>query len=442
MSDRKLLLADDSLTIQKVVNLTFADEGIEVVCASSGEAAMSKLSEFVPDLVLADVNMPGPNGYKICEIIRQREETRAVPVILLVGSFEPFDEAEFRRVGANDYLTKPFQSIRHLVTRVSELLDEKAASSADKDLDPALRGDSAADEDEDIDDLYRQSFTETIELPQAAPSLAHLGDPGMDDELIETQIVEPPSESKLEGFDFSMPADVIEENDYAEFSLVDETAGEAESDAEPVFFAGEDLSEAAATRESAEPSDTTTEVEVGSPNVQGEIEDVPFPESQPEYSEPLEVAESSTEVSLASTEDVATEPLEVAGERSDPLEIPFSEEVNAAETQTDVEILDSHSDEPANEDIHDPLEDPAPEISMPSPTSASLADTGNGAAAMPAVEEEPISSQELSPEMIEVIANKVIERISDRVIRRIAWQIVPEIVESVARDYVEKDQKI
>ena len=127
MSKRKLLLADDSITIQKVVNLTFADEGIEVITVGDGDAAMESINAGRPDIVLADVNMPGPNGYQICETLRAGETTRDLPVILLVGSFEPFDEAEAARVGANAYLTKPFQSIRQLVAQVSQLMESAAA---------------------------------------------------------------------------------------------------------------------------------------------------------------------------------------------------------------------------------------------------------------------------------------------------------------------------
>jgi CheY-like chemotaxis protein len=122
VAQRKLLLADDSITIQKVVNLTFADEGIEVITVGDGDSAMDKLEEVKPDLIMADVNMPGLNGYQICERIRQSEDLKKTPVILLVGSFEPFDEAEAKRVGANDFLTKPFQSIRQLVSKVTDLL--------------------------------------------------------------------------------------------------------------------------------------------------------------------------------------------------------------------------------------------------------------------------------------------------------------------------------
>ncbi|MEZ5308734.1 MAG: response regulator [Pyrinomonadaceae bacterium] len=126
MPKRKLLLADDSITIQKVVNLTFADEGIDVVSVGDGNSALEKLREDAPDIVLADVNMPGLTGYEICERIKENEDSERIPVVLLVGSFEPFDEDEAERVGADAYLTKPFQSISQLVDKVSELLgDEK-----------------------------------------------------------------------------------------------------------------------------------------------------------------------------------------------------------------------------------------------------------------------------------------------------------------------------
>jgi len=78
------------------------------------EDAIERLEEFAPDIVIADVLMPQINGYEVCEYIKQNDKLKHIPVMLLVGSFEPFDEAEARRVGADDTLTKPFQSIRSL----------------------------------------------------------------------------------------------------------------------------------------------------------------------------------------------------------------------------------------------------------------------------------------------------------------------------------------
>ncbi|MCI0486977.1 MAG: response regulator [Blastocatellia bacterium] len=117
----RILLADDSITIQKVVNLTFADEGIEVVSVSNGEAAERQLGEINPDLVLADIFMPGKNGYELCEYIKESPEFHHVPVVLLVGAFEPFDQSEARRVRADAHLTKPFET-RTLVETVRNLI--------------------------------------------------------------------------------------------------------------------------------------------------------------------------------------------------------------------------------------------------------------------------------------------------------------------------------
>lgn len=127
LAGRKLLLADDSATIQKVIDLTFADEGVRVVAVGSGQEAIDQILEVAPDIVLADVFMPSPNGYEVCEYVKTNEKLKHIPVMLLVGSFEPFDEAEARRVGADDILTKPFQSIRRLIDRVGALVSSPPA---------------------------------------------------------------------------------------------------------------------------------------------------------------------------------------------------------------------------------------------------------------------------------------------------------------------------
>jgi CheY-like chemotaxis protein len=120
---RKLLLADDSPTVRKVVEMFFGEEGYEVVAVGGGEDALRELEAGrPPDVLLADVVMPGPDGYELCERVKRDSRLGRVPVVLLVGTFEPFNEAEARRVGADTVLTKPFQSIRDLVSKVGSLL--------------------------------------------------------------------------------------------------------------------------------------------------------------------------------------------------------------------------------------------------------------------------------------------------------------------------------
>lgn len=166
------MLADDSVTIRDVVEQTFTDEGLDVTTVTNGEEAMQKIAEVQPDILILDVNMPEPTGYKICETIKQDELTRHIPVLLIVGSFEPFDQSEAERVGADGFLTKPFQSIRDLIVRVEELIGTQHR--------PASPAETA-----DIDNLFDRSFSDTNERTEELNVEMFLGDPGMDDEIIE-----------------------------------------------------------------------------------------------------------------------------------------------------------------------------------------------------------------------------------------------------------------
>jgi CheY-like chemotaxis protein len=103
-----ILVADDNTNIQKMVSLAFEDRGIKVVSVGNGEAAVRRIPELNPDLVLADIFMPVRNGYEVCEFVKKDQRFAHVPVILLVGAFDPLDEKEARRVGADGVLKKPF----------------------------------------------------------------------------------------------------------------------------------------------------------------------------------------------------------------------------------------------------------------------------------------------------------------------------------------------
>ncbi len=121
MIPSKLLLADDSLTIQKVVELVLADEHFEIKTCNYGEQALAAIESFGPNIVLADIEMPKLNGYQLCEKIKKNSATAHLPVILLAGAFEPFDENYAKSVGADDYIIKPFES-QELISKVKSLL--------------------------------------------------------------------------------------------------------------------------------------------------------------------------------------------------------------------------------------------------------------------------------------------------------------------------------
>ncbi len=122
----KVLLADDSITVQKIVKLSLTEEGIEVIAVGNGEQAVQQLETLRPDLVMADVFMPGKDGYEVCEFVKSHPQLKHLPVILLVHAFEPFDPDRAKKVGADHQLTKPFQSIRTLVTTVRDMLQSPA----------------------------------------------------------------------------------------------------------------------------------------------------------------------------------------------------------------------------------------------------------------------------------------------------------------------------
>jgi CheY-like chemotaxis protein len=118
----KILVADDNSNIQKMVGLALKDHGIEVIAVGNGEAAVRKISDIRPDLVLADVFMPVRNGYEVCKYVKDDPALKHIPVILLVGAFDPLDEQEAQRVGADGVLKKPFVPPDPLISMVKSAL--------------------------------------------------------------------------------------------------------------------------------------------------------------------------------------------------------------------------------------------------------------------------------------------------------------------------------
>ena len=118
---RKLLLADDSVTIQRVIELTFADEDVQVVAVGDGKKAIASIEADRPDIVLADVGMPERDGYEVAAFIKGNPQFASIPVLLLTGAFEPIDETRARAVGCDGVLVKPFEP-QMVINRVKDLL--------------------------------------------------------------------------------------------------------------------------------------------------------------------------------------------------------------------------------------------------------------------------------------------------------------------------------
>ncbi|NIQ11096.1 MAG: response regulator, partial [Gammaproteobacteria bacterium] len=184
---KKLLLADDSITIQKVIQITFAHEDYELTITDNGDAALAKAQEVNPDLIMADVYMPGKNGYELTTAIRQDAALQNVPVLLLAGSFEPFDEDKAKSCQANAWIEKPFES-QNLIDKVAELLST-APAAMEAPAAPAPTPEPAAETPVPAPDIVEEespveSFEEPVPAEQqvAAPSEDPFGDISFEEE--------------------------------------------------------------------------------------------------------------------------------------------------------------------------------------------------------------------------------------------------------------------
>ncbi len=180
---RKLLLADDSVTIQRVIELTFSGEDIQVIAVNDGEQAIARIPAEQPDVVLADIGMPRKGGYDVAAFVKGRPDLSHIPVLLLAGAFEPVDQTRAEQVGADGVLIKPFEP-RQVIERVKELLAAvRPTISAEVVPDPPAPVEAAAlpveapdaPQVQSLDDLFEslnQALTEraTSLVPAVPPA--------------------------------------------------------------------------------------------------------------------------------------------------------------------------------------------------------------------------------------------------------------------------------
>jgi CheY-like chemotaxis protein len=120
---RKILLADDSVTAQNMGRKILADAGYEVITVNNGSAALKKVAETKPDIIILDVYMPGYNGLEVCQRLKEVQETSRIPILLTVGKLEPFKPEEAKRVRAEGFIVKPFEA-SELLSALSKLEDK------------------------------------------------------------------------------------------------------------------------------------------------------------------------------------------------------------------------------------------------------------------------------------------------------------------------------
>src|SRR5207248_1248791 len=131
---RKILLADDSVTAQNMGRRILADAGYEVITVNNGSAALKKIAEQKPDLIVLDVYMPGYGGLEVCQRVKESSETTRIPVLLSVGKMEPFKAEEARRVRADGHIVKPFEASELLaaLTRLEDKIVPQAEPSRNR----------------------------------------------------------------------------------------------------------------------------------------------------------------------------------------------------------------------------------------------------------------------------------------------------------------------
>jgi CheY-like chemotaxis protein len=401
LAGRKLLLADDSPTIQKVVELTFADEGVTVISVGSGAEALAKLTEDKPDVVLADVFMPLPNGYEICQHIKQNAELKHIPVMLLVGSFEPFDEAEARRVGADDILTKPFQSIRRLIDRVGGLVSGK--------LDPEQ--------------------VPTAELPHSAePEPERMST----DELeITTANTRPlPEGVAPEAFNTLTPAAAA--------------TGKAISD-QQVRSHPQPLT----TDKEMETNTLQTESALDNGDVLLDLDDLPPVHSDRTQDFELDI-DLNESAPFAESNAPAPPPAFVEPQISEPAPVDWQLESEPSDLLLNRTTGELNAPATTGAQLEDTLEwmrQSPPDSGITEPAAASQAPRK-----LERIFDEPVVRQQLSataapasagdltPEQVDAIARRAVEMLSEKVVQQIAWEVVPQLAELMIKRKLEEKE--
>lgn len=421
---RRILLADDSVTIQKVIELTFLDEDYEVKAVSNGDEAIAALPQVNPDFVIADVHMPGANGYEVCR--RAKEYRPDIPVLLLVGTFEPFDEGQSRAAGADSFLKKPFDS-QELLQRVEELL---AAQSTE--LPPAVSASPGAD---------LLAMPSLSELPSLGFEPSPVAEPAAPAGGWGSFQVEPTPVPSPDPFPaptaFSLGEDRPFERrgesafDESPFVLDDEplTAGVPAAEESSLLPAGEPLFDldATAERRSEEPPplpapgfDSFQESHSWFPSASTEPSAAAPPPFEPASAaarpseEPPPLPTSGFDTFQESHTWFPAAPAEPAGgfetTPEERLGIPQGAAPlveSRAETEARIE-----APPPSVERSHEPAST-APATVAPAPVN------GDG---------------RLSDEDVDRIARRVVELMADRAIRDVAWEVIPDMAEMVIRD--------
>lgn len=461
---KKLLLADDSITIQKVIGITFANEDYDLTIVDNGDAALQKARSDRPDLILADVYMPGKNGYEVCAAVKGDPALRGVPVLLLSGTFEPFDEEKAHASGADDWIAKPFES-QALIDKVHRLLKKGAVTAAPSRPTPAAapaKAAAAAPAPEALEEFEIEGDMWGELEPTGEQPAAGALESSFEEESAEEMFAgeEEPAEETFAGEEEPARDEDLwgavsfEEEDLGEDlalegaeedlwgSLSDELSAmeaparaAAEEEKEPFDFGPEEP--AAGPEEAEEEILSLDEADIlEAEELVGEeepgLDDFSFDE-EPEEELAAEGAWEEEEQTPVAAEELGG----LAGEEEEAGPLTFDEEeFSLAEEGPEWGIAE---EEPAAEKAFGGME----EEELLSPAEAAQEAFSRPAAPQPAatvtVEQQiqALSEEEIAG-IVEKVAGSVVERLAQTMLEKIAWEVVPDLAESLIREEIRK----
>jgi CheY-like chemotaxis protein len=420
----KLLLADDSITIRKVVGIIFANEDYTLSVVDNGNAALETAREIIPDIILADVQMPGKTGYELCAEVRSDPTLKHIPLLLLTGAFEPFDEEKARQSGADEFISKPFES-QQLIEKVKGLI----ALGKERKMSQPVQKPAAA--------VAPQLSPAQFTVP--APEARVLGEMGGVFPRME-EIAEEPS---LQADQLFAVEEVVKEPSFQAEPL---TTAEVIIEAPP----DDDLWDVFSLEEVAEGEaadiEAVLEEEVGEPfNEDDTIAEFPFAEEEETtpFDTGLTIAGVPPLVNADMFDHIGEEPSITEEEQ------PMAEAVTGG--------VFEFEDEPEEQATFVSGSDEAPPVAAPAEPEFDLqfAPEEEYVPVLPPVEPavppvlpaaplQPAAPVALNPAVIsepalseEQLAS-IIAKISRDIIEKIAWEVVPDLAETLIREEIRK----
>ena len=447
---KKILLADDSITIQKVVELTFSDGDYEVTAVNNGAKAIQRLSEMRPDIILSDIIMPEKNGYEVCEYVKSHPEYRNIPVILLTGTFEPFDPDRADKAGCDAVVTKPFES-QSLIHKVEELIHQSQSAAAAAPEPAPTTGDPFSHDNDIFAAAPSAPAALATDMPFDSPSEEFGGETRAFSRMSfeEMQMATDPStpttapqpampEPEASPWDETPAAFGGETRAFPRMSFeeMQQMATEAHPPAAPPAPEPSPWDEPAQDDASTRAIPKISFEEMRQMATAAEQQPAPFeapaappePEASPWDEQPAFAGETRafTRMSFEEMQQLSSAPLtapEPAPEsRWAPAADPFAEPAEVQSPfggqETPEPVVEAAAAPPVNNQITDDV-------------NSQITDDVN-----PQITDVNPQITDLTDEQVDRIARRVVQLMSEQVVRNIAWEVIPDLAEMVVKERI------